>query len=344
MLCIMVGLGVRVMATRNGIDSDPLSSRTQPPSLVVDNGLDQIVPESETNIDSRIEGGEKKALTANRTAAIDESLSTQRLDTGLYLYVQQTYVTLHAVDQSLKTVLDDLARETGIQINTELIADRRLTIRLDRLPVDRALRAILDSDDSFFAFEDQGGAPSALKAVWVLPAGMGGNWLPSAATGSQDIAALERQLTAQEASQRAEAIETWIDRQGPEAVPAVVQSLTDQDDDVRYRALSKANYSGLVLPPDMLADLVEHDPSAPVRMMAIDAIGNHPSIEEQDKKAFARLGVGDSDAAVQTRASEILSHLETAPLILEQEQASYTNDKQETFYELPEENVTEGTE
>jgi hypothetical protein len=238
------------------------------------------------------------------------------------LFVEATHgeVTLHAENQSLKKVLEALAHESGVEINTQLIVDRPLSIELVRVPLDRALQTILESEDSFFAFASRGQSNVVVKAVWVVPAGTGGQWPPQTSGCARDVFAIEQQLASAYASQRAEAIESLIDLQGPEAAQAVVRSLADQDDDVRYRALQKASGAGVVLPPEVLGKLVQHDRSELVRMVAVDAIGNHPSMDTHDKMTFARYAINDGSPAVQTRASEIVSHLETAPLMREEEE------------------------
>ena len=244
-------------------------------------------------------------------------------------------MTLRAAHQSLKKVLAALAQESGIRINAQLIADRVLSIHLMHVPLDRALQTILEFEDSFFSFESQGTATAILRAVWALPAGAGGTWPPHTSVCAREPLELEPQLTSAQPSQRAEAIETLIDLQGPDAAQAVVQALGDQDDNVRYRALHKAYGASLALPPEVLGDLIQHDSSELVRMMAVEAIGNHPTIGEQDKLALARYAINDGSPAVQTRASELVSHLESAPLLHEQDQALYDEAEREMSDEFP---------
>jgi hypothetical protein len=234
-----------------------------------------------------------------------------------------------------------LAHESGVQINTQLIVDRPLSTQLVRVPLDRALQAILEFEDSFFAFASRAQADAALQAVWVVPAGTGGKWPPQTSGCARELSALEQQLASAHASQRAEAIEALIDLQGPEAAQAVVRSLADQDDDVRYRALQKAYIAGVVLPPEVLGELVQHDSFALVRMMAVESIGNHPAIDEHDKLAFARYAINDESPAVQTRASELVSHLESAPLMREQEEELYSEAYREQSEEFQDEDIGE---
>jgi hypothetical protein len=289
----------------------------------------------------RPKNSEQSNPTPKADTALVEPSPQPRIHSGLYVEVQHSDVTLRAENQSLKKVLEALAHKSGIQINAQLIVDRPLSIQLVRVPLDRALQTILEFEDSFLAFESRGQANVALKAVWVVPAGTGGKWPPQTSACARELSEIEQQLASAHSSQRAEAIETLIDLQGPDAAQAVVQSLRDQDDDVRYRALQKAYVAGLALPPEVLAGLVQHDNSELVRMMAVEAIGAHPSINEQDKMAFARYAISDGSPAVQTRASELLSHLESAPLMREYEELLYDEATQETFAEFPEENIGE---
>jgi HEAT repeat protein len=283
----------------------------------------------------RFKNNKQYSPTPKDGIAIVEPSHQPHLLDGLYVEVQQGGVTLRAENQSLKKVLEALAQKSGVRINTQLITDRVLSIQLVHVPLDRALQTILEFEDSFLAFEHRKEAPAALKAVWVLPAGAGGTWSSHTSACSRDLSELEQQLTSVQSRQRAEAIETLVDLQGPDAAPAVVQSLGDHDENVRYRALQKAHGVGLALPPEVLTELVQHDSSALVRMMAMEAIGNHPSIDEQDKMAFARYAINDGSPAVQTRASELLSHLEFAPLLREQDQALSDEAEQEMSGEFP---------
>lgn len=336
-LCVTIGLGATLFNMWSDVISPtaPRDEQHQPTTTR------NIKSPSEKIAGTGLQKSKQPIPTPKADAVIVEQSHEPRPNESLYVDIRRGEVTLRAENQSLKQVLEALAHESGIQINTRLIADRPLSVQFVRVPLDRAVQTILEFEDSFLAFENQGRANAALKAVWVLPAGTGGTWLPQTSRCPRELSELEQQLTAEQASQRAEALETLIDLQGPDALQAAVQSLGDRDDDVRYRVLLKAQGTGLALPPEVLANLVQHDSSELVRMMAVEAIGNHPSIDEQGKIAFAQYAINDSSPAVQTRASEILSHLESAPLVREQEQVLYDEAKQEIFYEAPDENMRE---
>ena len=327
--CVLIGAGLTVFGIYNDIStySAPLleqhqSTTTQEPSL---KRKQHINPGAKL----RTQNDPLPKAEALTVAPVPQS----HRQNGLSVEIRHGEVTLRAENQSLKKVLEALAHESGVQINAQLIGDRPLSIQLVRVPLDRTLQTILEFEDSFFAFETRGQANATLKAVWVVPTGTGGKWPPQTSGCVRDLSEIEQQLASAHSSQRAEAIETLIDLQGLEAAQTVVRSLADQDDDVRYRAIQKAYGAGVVLPPEVLGELVQHDRSELVRMTAVDAIGNHPSIDAHDKMTFARYAINDGSPAVQTRASELLSHLESVPLMREQEEWL----DEEAYREHPEE-------
>jgi hypothetical protein len=312
-LCASIGACILLFNSTNDPGTHTTPSSKQPPSTV----LPQSPLKQYTNAKSKpsMRHGSPDNPGAKKVAPAPQA-SRQN---DFFVEITNGEVTLHAKNQSLKKVLEALARASGVQINSQLIGDRQLSIELVRVPLDRALQAILQFEDSFFAFTSHEQSQVTVKAVWVVPAGSGGTWPPQTAACLREAAALEQQLASTSPSQRADAIETLIDLQGPEAVQAVVRSLADHDDDVRYRALQKAYGVGVVLPPEVLGQLAQHDRSELVRMMAVDAIGHHPSLDAHDKLAVARSAINDNSPAVQTRASEIVSHLEAASFMQEQD-------------------------
>lgn len=315
-LCLSIGLGATLYSLWRDENSSTAPPQNQPQASVRSN-------RSAESTQKVIPTIKQSPFPANADSTEKKPSYPPRPQSSLEVDVRHGEVTLRAENQSLKKVLATVAEQSGIQINAQLIADRELSMQLVRVPLDRALRTILEFEDSFMAFENQTQANAGLKAVWVLPSGTGGTWPPRTIACTREISVLAQQLTAEQASQRAEALDALIDLQGPDAAQTVVQSLRDHDDDVRYRALLKAHAVGLALPPETLATLVQQDRSELVRMMAIESIANHPAIDEQNKVAFAQSAIRDVSPAVQTRAGEILSHLESAPLMHEQDQALY---------------------
>lgn len=321
--CVSIGAGIIVF----NICSDPgtYTALSQPHQSAA-------TPEPSSKREPRTDSRTKLSAQNNllpKAGAVITSVPRPRRQSDLFVEVTHGEVTLHAENQSLKKVLEALAHESGVQINVQLIGDRPLSIELVRVPLDRALQTILSSEDSFFAFESHGQSPVALKAVWVMPIGTGGQWPPQTPGCTHELSTIEQQLASAHPSQRAEAIEALIDLQGPDAAPAVVRSLEDQNDDVRYRTLQKAYRAGTVLPPEVLATLVQHDRSELVRMMAVETIGNHPSLDAHEKMVIAREAINDGSPAVQTTASELLSHLQSAPLLREQDEWLYEEARRE---------------
>jgi hypothetical protein len=335
--CVSAGVGITVFSVYNDMGTNTAPSREQrQPTTAPESSLKR---EQRTDRKSKLSTKNTPLPKTNTVTAAPAP--RPYLQSDLSVDIRHGEVTIRAENQSLKKVLDTLAHESGIQINSQLIRDRSLSIELVRVPLDRALQTILEFEDSFFAFASHGQSHVALKAVWVVPTGAGGQWPPQTPGCTRDLSEIEQQLASLHPNQRAEAIETLIDLRGPDAAQAVVQSLEDQDDDVRYRALQKAYRAGVVLPPEVLGELIERDRSELVRMMAVEAVGNHPSIDAHDKAALARYAINDGSPAVQTRASELLSHLESAPLIREQDEWLYDEAHQEQSAEFWDKNMGE---
>lgn len=334
--CVSIGAGIAMF----GIYNDTGTYSAPPPEQQQSTAPSGPSLKQEQRTTLRSKPGAQNNPLPKADAVTVAPVPQMRHQSGLSIEVTHGEVTLHAENQSLKKVLEALAHKSGVQINAQLIGDRLLSIEIVRAPLDRALQTLLAFEDSFFAFASHNQSNVAVKAVWVVPAGTGGKWPPQTPSCARELSEIEQQLASAHSSQRAEAIETLIDLQGPDAAQAVVRSLADDDDDVRYRALQKAYGAGVVLPPQVLATLVQHDRSELVRMMAIESIGNHPSLEAYDKMAFARSAINDGSPAVQTRASELVSHLESAPLMHEQEEWLYDEAHREQAEEFQDEDIS----
>jgi hypothetical protein len=92
--------------------------------------------------------------------------------------------------------------------------------------------------------------------------------------------------------------------------PAVLlDGLQDVDAQVRLRILSQALLTNIVLPVEVVESLVSTDPDAQVRLAALSAIGFHPELDRQQLERIAFEASNDPDAAVQSKALELMEHL-----------------------------------
>jgi HEAT repeat protein len=97
----------------------------------------------------------------------------------------------------------------------------------------------------------------------------------------------------------------------------VLQALRDPDEQVRYQALAKAQSFGVVLPEDVVRDLVQYDSSPVVRFFAVEALINlfeNVSLPNQRNslRAIAESALNDLDPHVRQRAEEVLAQLDNA--------------------------------
>jgi len=228
-VCVSIGAGISVFNLCNDTGTYTVPSREQHQTTPIPEP--PLKREQHTNFGSQL-STQNKPLP-KPAAATAAPVSQPHRQSGFFVEVKQGEVTLSVENQPLKKVLEVLAHESGVQINAQLIGDRPLSIQLARIPLDRALQTILEFEDSFFAFANHGQSHATVKAVWVVPTGTGGKWPPQTAGCTRDLSAIEQQLVSVYSSQRAEAIETLIDLQGPDAAQAVVRSLADQDDIAR---------------------------------------------------------------------------------------------------------------
>jgi hypothetical protein len=77
---------------------------------------------------------------------------------------------------------------------------------------------------------------------------------------------------------------------------------TENDEEFRQRLLTHALNEGIDLPPGLLTDLVRADPSEMIRLLALDALANHPEGMEAATTAAA-----DTSRMVRERAEQILT-------------------------------------
>jgi HEAT repeat protein len=134
---------------------------------------------------------------------------------------------------------------------------------------------------------------------------------------------------------RIDALIKLVDLQGSEALPTVIEALADSDETVRQFSLEKSEAAGLLLPPELLTDLVVRDSSERVRMLALHAVGNHPLIDEREKIVLVQYTINDPSPMLQMTASEILSQIENASLMREEDQRIRDEAAQTINEELP---------
>jgi hypothetical protein len=94
----------------------------------------------------------------------------------------------------------------------------------------------------------------------------------------------------------------------------VLEFLRSPDEEVRTRALDAAVQSGLEMPSDTLLGVIQSDPSATARVLAIKALmGDLQSRDRHDPnlRTAAELAVQDPDSSVQVEGQILFDWLAT---------------------------------
>jgi HEAT repeat protein len=230
-----------------------------------------------------------------------------------FISVTDNRLTLWIQGRRLGWVLDQIARQSGIPIfHDEGIANQVLSMTLQDTALDEGLREILSGYDVFILY---GGEQVAPVAIWVYPEGKGRQLLPVPPELWASTPEMEQQLGDPDPDLRAQAIETLIQRRGPQSLEAVLQALEDPQDTVRSRALDAAANHAVELPEDTLAHLTQLDPSPQVRFLALTALAadldRDPS-NNADLRAISEYALNDASPHVRVQARQILETLNRA--------------------------------
>lgn len=250
---------------------------------------------------------DKPGRTRQRTATASAPTVSAAALLRSAVTVQHGRVHLRAQNLALHTVLRDVAAQSGITITDRAQTHTStLTLDLDNVALEEALQQMLTAFDVFFLYRGTSGAASALQAVWIYPQGQGGHIFP----GDDEDSAFVEALSQTDPEIRARGYETILAR--PDWLsPAIMRNgLQDDDPQVRFRLLSQAVVANVTLPADMVERLALTDQEAEVRLAALAAVNFHPDIDRQQAERIAMQASTDPDAAVQSKALELMAHIE----------------------------------
>jgi hypothetical protein len=121
--------------------------------------------------------------------------------------------------------------------------------------------------------------------------------------------------------QRVAQLEAYARTGAPEAVPAVLNALQDDDWRVRSRALDAALNAYVAIPEAALIERAQSDPSPDVRFLALagvaaridPALPQVPAIDETTARSLSKLALSDSNEHVRWQAQQILDTLDAVP-------------------------------
>lgn len=204
--------------------------------------------------------------------------------------VEHDRLSLNVNDVPLQVLLRELSRATGVPIFNALGARAPLiSAELRDVPFEAGLRELLPTLDVLFLYGSDNQRTSALRAVWVLPAGTGKQAIvmddPMPTPKSQDVSA-------------ASPLEGQNDER-------LIHALQDSRAEVRLQALAETVVSTTILPIPVLQDLSRTDPAAEVRMAALLELARSAN-DRQAVRVAAEFAVNDPDLSVQSTAQEML--------------------------------------
>jgi len=218
-------------------------------------------------------------------------------------------VTIDTRDRPLGWIFDQLLQASGIPvISIGNVGDTLVSIELNGVPLDEALRQILRGYDAFFFHGAEGDSPASLKMVWVYEKGGGKRVQPVPFELWASTKELEEQLANPDAEIRARAYEGVIERKRSGALPAVLKALKgEKDTSVRTRIFYSALRKGVEFPADVLISLVYGDSSEVIRLLSLNKLEGDPGL-----RSVATSALQDPSPNVQNRAREILRQLDGA--------------------------------
>lgn len=246
-------------------------------------------------------------LTSGRA---QETVPGALAGTRMALLVEDGRVTASLVRAPLLSVLEQLSSRTRIAIvpGSGLEA-AEVSAELKSVPVEQALRSLLQQFDAFFFYTPAGGRQVAsLAAVWVYPRGGAATIRPVPLETWGTSADLELALNDRDETVREQAYEALMnrpDRASRNRVILAIRGATETDADLRQRLLSAAQTRGLELPRDVLMDLVRADGSDAIRVMALDALAGDEAARETAVAAS-----NDPSDVVRERAREFVAELD----------------------------------
>ncbi len=220
--------------------------------------------------------------------------------------LKDSRLSVNVQNRSLELLADEISGKAGVPIVlTEEVGSQLVSVNFQNLPLDEGLRQILKKYDAFFFYGVDEQEPSLLKVVWVYPKGRGRGIAPVPAEKWASTKELEAMLADKDPEVRGRAIETLAERKGEGALEAVLQSLGDDNQQVRARALYGAMKAGMEVSEGVLINLAVNDGSPDVRVLALQALSKSP-----DVRTIAERALNDSSEPVRVQAHEILAQLD----------------------------------
>jgi hypothetical protein len=199
-----------------------------------------------------------------------------------------TRLNLKVSGRPLQEVINEIFQQSGVPIVMgNGMLNPLITKEFHDLPLEQGLRRLFEDYDTFYFYSRIEGMPARLTTVWVYPSGQGQKLIPIPLPPDQGqklaSISLPRDSQSDECAQdvndpdafkRALAIKTLAERYGNAAAEVVKTSLADFDERVRIEALQAALNKSVDVPIEVLKEMVQYDPSALIRSIALAGLVN----------------------------------------------------------------------
>jgi type II secretory pathway component GspD/PulD (secretin) len=230
----------------------------------------------------------------------------------LSLTIADGRVTCAIENSPIGEVLQEFGARTQVNfVTSDNVADDRISLNLDNVPFEEAVRRLLRRYDAFLYYGGTDSAPASLRAVWIYPKGSGAALQPVPPESWAATPELQQGVRDPDPAVRERAYVALMSRHDAVSREMVLNALrgaTENDDGVRQRLLSSAVQQAMDIPPDLLADVARTDASEVLRLLALDAL----AVDAAVKDVAASL-LQDPSSLVQRRAKEILAEWDTLP-------------------------------
>ena len=228
-------------------------------------------------------------------------------------------LTVKVHDASVEELVEEVARQSGLNIVWYGTISERITLDFQGLALDQALARILRRH-SFALASAQGGEGEGTAArprkLWIIPKGAEGSPPQAAATNeseredvlqdeSLDITLLIAALRSEDSWEREEAVEALGEIGGPESAQFLGVALTDEDEDVRQAAIAALAHIGGDRAAQVLAVALE-DEDEWFREEAVEALGE---IGGNSAIRLLEQALSDEYEGVRDTAEELLEEL-----------------------------------
>ncbi len=228
-------------------------------------------------------------------------------------------LTVKVHDASVEELVEEVARQSGLNIVWYGTISERITLDFQGLALDQALARILRYHSFALAFSRTGEGPSNFprpRKLWIIPRGAEGS--PPQATAaseseqedllqeeSTDIMLLIAALRSEDSWEREEAVEALGELGGPESAQFLGVALTDEDEDVRQAAIAALAHIGGDQAAQVLAVALE-DEDEWFREEALEALGE---IGGDSAIRLLEQALSDEYEGVRDTAEELLKEL-----------------------------------